>query len=291
MAQRKIPANAPGPAASTGSKDEETLWYLGYGANMSSKVLSGRRQVFPKESCPVVVHGYQLTFDMAGLPYWEPGFGTLKPVENSHIPTSEPAHASDTDTLLGGGGSSKANGATTMDADRTPDCQVGAPLHCVAHLITRSEMNHIINTEGGNGNPDFGYQVIEVECKTYDGRTITGATLIDSDKHNVSYKHPSPRYHKILLDGAAEYGLDAEYVKRLSAIVPYSAKTFGQKTGKWAMLVIGLPLALPIIIINMFALVFKMKVPRVAATYGEMTKRMLWTLHDYVFSPLFGSGC
>ncbi|KAJ1789820.1 hypothetical protein LPJ59_005272 [Coemansia sp. RSA 2399] len=287
MAQSKISTNTTG-SASTSNDGEETLWYLGYGANMSSKVLSGRRQVFPKESCPVVVQGYQLTFDMAGLPYWEPGFGTLSPVDNSLFLADEIKTPSKSDTPLLRN-SAKSN-SRTADTGRASDCQVGAPLHCVAHLITRSEMNHIINTEGGSGNPDFGYQVIEVECKTYDGRAIVGETLIDSKKQEAR-RHPSPRYHKILLDGAVEHGLAAEYVERLSAVVPYSASTAGQKTAKWTILVIGLPLALPMIIVNMAALIFKIKVPRLVATYGEKVKRLLWTLHDRVFSPIFGAGC
>ncbi|KAJ2396562.1 hypothetical protein GGI23_003870 [Coemansia sp. RSA 2559] len=225
---------------------------------------------------------------MAGLPYWEPGFGTLRQVDNSRFLADEIKTPSKSDTPLLRD-LAKPN-SRAMDTGRAPDCQVGAPLHCVAHLITRSEMEHIINTEGGNGNPDFGYQVIEVECKTYDGRVIVGATLIDSDKQ-MTCKHPSPRYHKILLDGAVEHGLAAEYVERLSAVVPYSAKTAGQKTAKWLMLVIGLPLALPIIIINMAALIFKIKIPRIAATYGEMMNRLFWTLHDRLFSPIFGAGC
>ncbi|KAJ2617580.1 hypothetical protein EV177_000495 [Coemansia sp. RSA 1804] len=279
-------------AVSTSSKDEEMLWYLGYGSNMSSKVLSGRRQVFPKESCPVVVEGYQLTFDMAGLPYWEPGFGTLQPVNadgnSSRFQDNKTGEQSKGDEPLLSDSNKQSD--HTEKTSSSPDCHVGAPLHCVAHLITRSEMDHIINTEGGNGNPDFGYQVIEVECQTYDKRTIVGVTLIDSSTQE-SCKHPSPRYHKILMDGAVEHELAPEYVERLSAVVPYTATTVGQKAAKWIMLVIGLPLSLPIIVASVAALVFKTKVPRTISTYGEMVKRIIWILHDNIFSPLFGTGC
>ncbi|KAI9506143.1 hypothetical protein BX070DRAFT_232298 [Coemansia spiralis] len=273
--------------------EEEKVWYLGYGSNMSSKVLSGRRQVFPVESLPVVVKGYQLTFDMAGLPYWEPGFGTIQPV-NTKSNSADHIIADGLDStdaskrrLLDG---IARNEYSAKEGERMPDCQAGSPLHCIAHLITRKEMDHIINTEGGNGHPDFGYQVVEVECQTYDGKPITGVTLIDKDTR-LTRRHPSARYHKILLDGAAEHGLSPEYIERLAAIMPYTASTFGQKTGKWAMLVIGLPLALPVIISSMAALIFKVKVPLIMAAYGEWTKRVLWTLHDYVFAPIFGAGC
>ncbi|KAJ1953130.1 hypothetical protein GGI12_006080, partial [Dipsacomyces acuminosporus] len=245
-----------------------------YGSNMSSKVLSGRRQVFPKRSCPVVVPGYQLTYDMAGLPYVEPGFGTIQPVP---APTS-----------------SVADGRTSLLKDglcsRTPDCQVGSPLHCVAHLITQREMDHIVNTEGGNGSPDIGYKLINVECRTYDGEEITGLALIDTKIHINGY-HPSQRYQKIILDGAVEHGLASEYIERLRMVTPYSAETVGQRIAKWLLLALAIPLAFPVILSSMSALIFKTRVPRAISVYGELVKRILWALHDYALAPIFGKGC
>ncbi|KAI8322469.1 hypothetical protein GQ54DRAFT_260016 [Martensiomyces pterosporus] len=248
--------------------------FLGYGSNMSSKVLSGRRQVFPKRSVPVIVHGYQLTYDMPGFPYLEPGFGTIQPV----TPTNGSRHTTDGAPLL-----DSADG-------RMPDCQVGSPLHCVAHLITQREMDHIVNTEGGNGSPDFGYQLIKVPCQTYEGERITGVSLIDTDNCITGY-HPSVRYQKIIVDGAVEHGLAPEYIERLRMVTPYRAKTIGQRIGKWVFLAIALPLTLPVLVCSISALVFKTKVPWVVSVYGEWVKRLLWLLHDYIFASVFGKGC
>ncbi|KAJ1802297.1 hypothetical protein LPJ56_007237, partial [Coemansia sp. RSA 2599] len=199
-----------------------------YGSNMSSEVLSGRRQVFPVKSLPVIVPGYQLTFDMAGLPYLEPGFGTIMPVEGSDEAVDE---AGDRSRLL--------------QNKRKADCQVGSPLHCIAHLITKKELAHIINTEGGSGNPDFGYQILEVSCETYDGQSLKGVTLIDSYTKASCY-HPSQRYLNIILKGAEEHRLAPEYVERLKMVTPYVATTVGQRIAKALMLAVGLPLALPV---------------------------------------------
>ncbi|KAJ1997984.1 hypothetical protein GGI04_005194, partial [Coemansia thaxteri] len=136
-------------AAKEHADNSEMIWYLGYGSNMNSKVLSGRRQVFPIKSLPVVVPGYQLTFDMAGLPYWEPGFGAIKPVD---APSENCWHCRRRQYL-------NDKRALLAEGQQSCGCQVGEPLHCIAHLITKKELRHIMNTEGGNGNPDFGYQL------------------------------------------------------------------------------------------------------------------------------------
>ncbi|KAJ2488686.1 hypothetical protein IWW37_004590 [Coemansia sp. RSA 2050] len=253
--------------------DNSMVWYLGYGSNMSSKVLSGRRQVFPVESCPVTVHDYQLTFDMAGLPYWEPGFGTIKPVRAQEV--------TDKDCLLTD---------SRMPMPMPIGCRVGAPLHCIAHLITKRELDHIVNTEGGNGNPDIGYQLVNIQCETYSGKKIVGMSLVDINTASTGYR-PSARYHKIVMDGAIEHGLSPSYIKRLEAVTPYAAKTPGQKVAKYVFLVIGLPLSLPFLIFAVAGLAFGIKVPRPVSIYGELVKRAMWVLHDWIFAPLFGSGC
>ncbi|KAJ2846790.1 hypothetical protein J3B02_004320 [Coemansia erecta] len=240
---------------------------------MSSEVLSGRRQVFPIKSLAVVVPGYQLTFDMVGIPYFEPGFGTIVPVNDSDETIDE---AGDQTQLL--------------HKQRTTDCQVGSPLHCIAHLITKKELAHIINTEGGSGNPDFGYQVLEVACKTYDDQPLKGVTLIDSYTKVLCY-HPSPRYLNILLNGAEEHKLAPEYIERLKMVKPYVPVTAGQKVAKGLMIAMSLPLASPVLLSAILALVFKTKTPRPIALYGEWVKRFSWWVHDAVLAPIFGKGC
>ncbi|KAJ1876667.1 hypothetical protein H4R99_007919 [Coemansia sp. RSA 1722] len=253
--------------------EKDMVWYLGYGSNMSSEVLSGRRQVFPVKSLPVVVPGYQLTFDMAGIPYVEPGFGTIMPVDRSNETAD------------------KANGQSQLLLQsRKTDCQAGSPLHCIAHLITKKEFAHIINTEGGSGNPDFGYQVLEVACKTYDGQSLKGMTLIDYET-KVSCYHPSQRYRNIILNGAEEHNLAPEYIERLKMVKPYVAETAGQRFAKYLVIAIGVPFALPLLLSAISALVFKTKTPRPVALYGEWFKHTLWWLHDRVLAPVFGKGC
>ncbi|CAF4250264.1 unnamed protein product [Adineta steineri] len=54
------------------------VYNFSYGANMFPNVLTGRRKIHPIESIPGVLEGWQLTFDLRGIPALEPCFGNIK---------------------------------------------------------------------------------------------------------------------------------------------------------------------------------------------------------------------
>ena len=53
---------------------------------MDPDVLGRVRHVHPRQSQPCKVEGYVLTFAHRGLPYLEPGFGTIEPLERNPVP-------------------------------------------------------------------------------------------------------------------------------------------------------------------------------------------------------------
>jgi len=55
----------------------EYYWNFAYGANLSMKAIK-RRRLNPLEVVPCVLKGYELSFDMIGVTYIEPAFGTLR---------------------------------------------------------------------------------------------------------------------------------------------------------------------------------------------------------------------
>ncbi|UJR10557.1 hypothetical protein I4U23_014757 [Adineta vaga] len=63
----------------------EHVYNFAYGSNMCPKVLSGRRKIRPLESIPGVLEGWQLTFDLRGIPGVEPCFGNIKENPESEI--------------------------------------------------------------------------------------------------------------------------------------------------------------------------------------------------------------
>ncbi|KAJ2356426.1 hypothetical protein GGF43_002085 [Coemansia sp. RSA 2618] len=171
-----------------------------------------------------------------------------------------------------------------------PGNRVGGPLHCVAFQITRQELEHIVNTEGGSGNPDFGYRLVSIPCETYSGQHLVGMTLVNSQVIATGMR-PSPRYHNILIEGAGEHGLAPEYLARLKTIEPFVAKTPGQKAAKYLMLVLVLPAMLPALAFGFAALAFDVKTPRVVAVYNEWVTRVMWSVHSWIIAPVFGKGC
>lgn len=108
---------------------EGYVHYLAYGSNMNSKVLSGRRKVFPVASKPCKCPGWVMRYASRGACYMEPAFGVI-------IPRPDNAPASE------------------------PDC------HGVAHRITVDEFLQIVATEGGGGHPELGYSIVDVAVET-----------------------------------------------------------------------------------------------------------------------------
>lgn len=63
----------------------EYVYNFAYGANLHPDTLSGRRKIRPLESIPGVLEGWQLTFDLRGIPAVEPCFGNIKENPNSEV--------------------------------------------------------------------------------------------------------------------------------------------------------------------------------------------------------------
>ena len=57
----------------------DLVWNFAYGSNMNDGVLKQRRGIKTAASRPGVLREYALTFDLAGIPFQEPGFGTVEP--------------------------------------------------------------------------------------------------------------------------------------------------------------------------------------------------------------------
>lgn len=108
----------------TEAEKRSDKWYLAYGSNLNSATFIGRRNISPIKHSRVIVPGYCLTFDISGIPYGEPGFGSIAKREELENCTKQP-------TLQG-----------------------------VAYLVTAEDYAHIIATEGGGAS----YKQIEVDA-------------------------------------------------------------------------------------------------------------------------------
>ena len=205
------------------SSETDLLWYFAFGSNMDADILGRVRQVHPRQSHPCKVEGYVLTFAHRGLPYLEPGFGTIEPLSGHPVPptltlqtdtkhhgaaqegkatmystpsmsvanqlsnkqTAEAAVA-DQDTL------SPQLAALKQSSPKLPQAllngQQRVEVHGVVHLISQQDMVQICKTEGGGGSASHGYYVQAVPCHLYNGKTLQALTLLT---------HPATLLHRV----------------------------------------------------------------------------------------------
>jgi cation transport regulator ChaC len=100
-------------------------------------------------------------------------------------------------------GSGERGVANVAPADGSRTC--GA-----LYLITAEEAERLDRSEG----VPFGvYRRVDVQVSTHHGESLNAFTYQSS--YGTAGRKPSPRYIGLLLDGALEHGLPAEYVEYL----------------------------------------------------------------------------
>lgn len=159
---------------------------------MNEEILRGRRLVVPAEAVAAKLPGYQLVFDLRGLPYREPAFASVKPVNkdpNHH--QIKPENEKLQSELI-----PSVNGIGKKEAPLA--------VHGVAFRITASQWAYICVTEGAAGTRLSDYSIISVTVEAYDGRLLTAFTLTTSAaatkrsrvRHRLTDRDvlPDPRY-------------------------------------------------------------------------------------------------
>ena len=66
-------------------KKRKTLFYFGYGSNMSTQYLIKRRKIIPVSSKVGVLKDYQLIINMSGPNFLEPSFPNIRPCKGSNV--------------------------------------------------------------------------------------------------------------------------------------------------------------------------------------------------------------
>ncbi|KAI2615677.1 hypothetical protein GGR54DRAFT_263895 [Hypoxylon sp. NC1633] len=77
--------NAPDDASAP-----STVLYLAYGSNLSAETFLGVRRIRPISQINVSAPGFDLAFDLPGLPYWEPCFSNATPRKIPKQPLPDP---------------------------------------------------------------------------------------------------------------------------------------------------------------------------------------------------------
>ncbi|KEF62377.1 uncharacterized protein A1O9_00349 [Exophiala aquamarina CBS 119918] len=254
---------------------KDTVLYLGYGSNLCAETFQGKRNINPLSQVNVVVPALSLTFDLPGLPYTEPCFGNVRY----------------RDTQMGGDVA-----GDDYHKDRWHKGLVG-----VVYEVTRADYINIIATEGGGS----GYQDVLVDCFALNGtlnetvpsnpsgpyfkaHTLYDPTGLSRREH--SYAQPSPRYLKLITDGATEHALPQEYQDFLNQIRPFHLTTNRQRLGQFIFLSIWGPFIL-------FALQGSKIFLRPDGTYPPWMAKLVqiiftstWASYDKFFKRTFGDG-
>lgn len=213
---------------------EELVWYFSYGSNMNPSVFETKRKIKCRDFRVCKVPGYVLTYTQGMVPYQEPAYCTC--VERSSI-----------------------------------DCEDDRPdIHGVAFLITRTQYEHMLLTEGGWGWQEYRnhpfwsvghYAEAEVECHEIHPE---GTTSCDETKNLPVLSKPfkaltlagllgvrkkydansSKRYHDLVNVGAESSGLPASYREYLRRRHPPFEPTNCRcsKVAKWIYFVALIPL-------------------------------------------------
>ncbi|KDQ59737.1 hypothetical protein JAAARDRAFT_56705 [Jaapia argillacea MUCL 33604] len=251
-----------------GIQEGETVLYLAYGSNMEYSTFSGRRKVKPLSKQNVWVPSLDLTFDLKGVPYFEPRFANVR------------------------------KRISDIECDRETSPLPG--LIGVVYEVTLTDWHRILATEGGGTS----YLTIHIPCYPIDPPTnipskspITATTLCaPSTNGRVDRQdkgQPSLRYLNLLRTGAHEHDLPAFYQSYLTALKPYKITSIRQQIGKWVYFACW---AGPLFcVIGMSTLLSNNekrggRPPGWLAALSKGVGELMWTTYDIIFKPLFGDG-
>lgn len=227
---------------------------------MNSAVLGARRKVYPTESAACRVPGWYLNFDVEGVPYSEPCFASIgrEPWKGSPDPRAE--------------------------------------LQAVVHKITPSDFIRIQRTEGGGGYAGLGYEAVHVQVELLDGRQLDAITLLHISRASGFYANPSIRYINLIVNGAREYHLSAEYISFLEAIPVYERPKLALWTLK-LLFCVGpflVFVASPVLIVYFLAKLLSaggdMQAPRIVHVALFKVIDICYILHNYVWVHVTGNG-
>lgn len=170
------------------------VWYFAYGSNMSPQVLGGRRQVWPLRSIACRLPGHALNFASLGLPYAEPGFGSVERIDGRPFElyelgdrvqsAREDEEQWQVEEDIYARQAANGKGPAALDAVPLPTLHQHAPSPCVApapmraigevqgvaHLLTAEQWLTVLRTEGDAGKRGaYVYSVAKVRVEPLHG--------------------------------------------------------------------------------------------------------------------------
>ena len=165
---------------------------------MVKDVLEGRRLIKPAESVAAVLPNYMLTFNQPGLPYREPGFATIEPLESGGRPVHGVAHL-----------------MTPTEWEYYKESEGAAGQSDEGYGVIQVTLD----AYDGRSLDAFTLSTQPKSLATLKGRTAL----------------PSKRYLNLLRKGAADHALKPEYQEYLNSLSHYEPIGVGGKIGNFLM--------------------------------------------------------
>jgi hypothetical protein len=263
-----------------------TVLYLAYGSNLCRETFRKSRGIKPVSQVNVVVPELVMTFDLAGVPYTEPCFANTR-----HRRLQDPEREAGPDEKEG------------YHKDAWHKGLVG-----VVYEVTLADYAHIIATEGGGAS----YEDVLVDCYTlpadpstpvprepsgnsFKAHTLFAPAALASKggrlaRPDPGYAQPSPRYLKLITDGADELTLPHEYQDYLHSIRGYQITTTKQRLGQFIFLSIWAPVLAFVVGAGRLFADEKGRYPPWLATLAANIFTGIWTSYDSFFKDVFGDG-
>ncbi|RMJ28652.1 hypothetical protein PHISP_00509 [Aspergillus sp. HF37] len=296
----------------------ESVLYLAYGSNLSSKTFRGTRGIKPLSQINVVVPQLRLTFDMPGFPYAEPCFAATRLHTEAEESVAEEQEEDDDDA----GESSEKDHLIAWSQDYHRDTWL-KPLVGVVYEVSLADYARIIATEGGGR----GYKDIVVDCYPFPDsyrpsdpvpdRPVTSPFKAHSllspaaqeggirgqqapvlarkerppgVRPDPSHAQPSPRYLGLITAGAAEHGLPLAYRDYLAQIRPYRVTTSLQAIGRLLFAGMWAPSIILTMVLSRACAGPDGRSPAWLVVVSDLMLRVMWWSYDAVFVRVFGEG-
>ncbi|CAE7244661.1 aclK [Symbiodinium sp. CCMP2456] len=202
-----LAAFRPSCAMLAGDKPMRRAWNFAFGSNMD-KFTRMRRQLQPTQKLPAVADGWELWFSLAGVPFLEPSFATLRPSQNisTHGVCLELGRESWIRLLVSEG----VFGAADINEFR----------------MRQVPLEEILDRAAKRGQAVRGYRLLPIEVSMYStSQRETAYALVDGDFESETempqVRPPSLRYWRLLRNGARRHGLTRDYRDYLASLPRY----------------------------------------------------------------------
>eukprot|EP01080_Neovahlkampfia_damariscottae_P006735 gene6735-10900_t len=102
--------------------------------------------------------------------------------------------------------------------------QGGSIMHGLLIKLTKQQFDILFSIEGTGDSKDS-YNIVKVECETYQNETIQAFIFERKSSFNFSC-YPSKRYLELIIKGAKSNNLNTDYIEELKSIPVYTIPTF-----------------------------------------------------------------